>query len=407
MNVLNQKSPPSPLPDHVPAGVVRDVDFFDLARPGEDAQHGWWRMQQENPDIFWTSRNGGHWVVTRADLIEQVLNDYERFSNREIMIPRQENLFANLLYMDPPDHGPLRKVIMPALTKAALEKLEDEARKAAIDLLVDMVPRGECEFFSEFAQVLPIVVFLDMMGLPLEDRHTLLPLVEVVVLGNDVGKRMDARRQLAGYVQVWIDRRMANPGPDLISRIAHSDVGDRPITYEEIANMCVLLLFGGLDTVAAMISFIARDLALRPELRRRLIDDPDAMQPAIEEFIRRHGLVNAAREVTQDTTFAGIALKAGDLVQVPNCLHGLDDRRHADPLTIDFDRKAPIRHAAFGAGVHICPGGILARREIKVFLEEWLKRIPDFSIKEGTVPVTASGMVNGVKQLHLVWTPAA
>src|SRR6218665_2557302 len=99
MNVLNQKSPPSPLPDHVSAAVVRDVDFFDLARPGEDAQYGWWRMQQENPDIFWTSRNGGHWVVTRADLIEQILNDYERFSNREIMIPRQENLFANLLYM--------------------------------------------------------------------------------------------------------------------------------------------------------------------------------------------------------------------------------------------------------------------------------------------------------------------
>ena len=128
---------------------------------------------------------------------------------------------------------------MPALTKAALEKLEDEARKAAIDLLVDMVPRGECEFFSEFAQVLPIVVFLDMMGLPLEDRHTLLPLVEVVVLGNDVGKRMDARRQLAGYVQVWIDRRMANPGTDLISRIAHSDVGDRPITCLLYTSRCV------------------------------------------------------------------------------------------------------------------------------------------------------------------------
>jgi cytochrome P450 len=394
---------PGPSPDHIPPNLVRDVDFFALACPGEDPQHGWWRMQQANPDIFWTPRNGGHWVVTRADLIEQILNDHERFSNREIMIPRQENLFANLLYTDPPDHAPLRKVIMPALTKTALEKLEDEARQAATTALDELVPRGGCEFFSEFAQVLPIVVFLDMMGLPLDDRHKLLPLVETVVLGNDVAKRMDARMQLAGYVQVWIDRRVAQPGTDVISRIAHSNVGDRPITPEEISNMCVLLLFGGLDTVAAMISFIARDLALRPELRKRLIKEPEIMPAAIEEFLRRHGLVNAAREVTHDFDFEGLKFKTGDLVQVPNCLHGLDDRRHADPLTIDFDRPTPIRHASFGSGVHICPGGILARREIKVFLEEWLRRIPDFAIKEGSVPLTASGMVNGVKELHLVW----
>lgn len=394
----------APIPDHVPQGLVRDVDFFTLAQSGEDAQEGWFRMASQSPDLFWTPRNGGHWIVTRALLIDEVLSDHERFSSRSIMIPREISP-PGLINVDPPLHGPMRKVIMPALTKSALEHLESEARKAAIAALDEIAPRGECEFFSEFAQVLPITVFLDMMGLPLEDRHKLLPLVETITSDNDIARRAEARQALTGYVVGWVDKRLAAPEKDLVTHIAQAQVGDRPIAYQEAIALCVLLLLGGLDTVAAMISFIARDLALQPELRRRLIEEPEIMPSAIEEFLRRHGLVNAARLVTTDTELAGVALREGDLVQAPNCLHGLDPARHADPLKIDFDRPKPIKHATFGNGVHICPGGILARREIKVFLEEWLKRIPDFAIRPGTVPVTPTGMVNGVSALRLVWEP--
>ena len=393
-------------PTHVPAELCRDVDIFHLIQGNEDAQEAWWRLQQTMPQIFWTPHNGGHWIATRADLIEEIQEDYGRFSHRQNNIPPVPHVFPVMLNMDPPEHTPLRKIIMPALNKSALAQLEDEARKAAKTILDDLAPKGECEFISEFAQVLPIVVFLDMMGLPQEDRPMLLPWAEVVVRGSDVQQRAQAQANMAQYIMGYIQQRMQNPGSDLVSKIAQSQVDDRPISFEETTGMCLLLLFGGLDTVASMIGFIARYLALHPDVRHRLVSDPDIMQNAIEELIRRHGLANTAREVTHDIEFHGVSLHKGDLMQIPNALHGLDDRRHADPLKVDFDRPAPIRHAAFGNGPHICPGGILARREVKVFLLEWLARIPDFEIKPGTRPVIATGMVNGVQELHLVWKPA-
>ena len=392
-------------PAHVPEELVRDVDYTNLIQGDEDAQEAWKRVQQTSPEIFWTPRNGGHWVVTRASLIEEIQEDFERFSHRFVTAPPTPVEFPMLISMDPPEHTEMRKVIMPALNKTALQNLEDEARKAAREIVAEIAPRGECEFVSEFSNVLPIVVFLGMMGLPLEDREMLLPVAETCLRGPTLDARLDAHKVLNAYVRKWVEERRAKPGTDLISRVAHSQVGDREITFEETMGMCVMLMLGGLDTVAGMLGYVTRYLAMHPEARHRLIDDPEIMPSAIEELIRRHGLANTSRYITRDMDFHGVKLKEGEMIQVPNVLYGLDDALHDDPLTVNFDRPTPIRHAAFGNGVHICPGGILARREIKVFLQEWLARIPDFAIKPGTKPKMATGAVNTVHELHLVWEP--
>ena len=394
-------------PSHVPDALVRDVDMYNLIHGEEDAQEAWYRAIKGAPEIFWTPRYGGYWIAIRAGLIQEIQEDWEHFSHRNFVIPKQEFHTPSMLALDPPEHTPLRKIIMPALTKSALALLEDRARIAAKNAIDRIYAKGECEFINDFATVLPIVVFLDMMGLPQEDRAMLLPYVEMETRSSNDAERQEAQMFMAGYIARHIEDRKQHPKDDLITHVITSEVGDRKITNEEAVGYLLLLLFGGLDTVASMIGFIARHLALHPESRQRLIDDPAIMQSAIEELIRRHGLSNTARELVTDYEFHGVNLKQGDMIQIPNLLFGMDDNIHENPLLVDFDRPTPIRHAAFGNGPHICPGGILARREIKVFLEEWLSRIPDFAIKPGTRPVIKTGMVNAVMEMHLVWEPHA
>jgi cytochrome P450 len=206
------------------------------------------------------------------------------------------------------------------------------------------------------------------------------------------------------YLTPYIDARMNRPGEDVISMVITSDIGGRPPSRDEVFGMATLLLFGGLDTVASQLGFIALHLARQPEHRRQLVEKPEIRARATEELIRRYGLPNTARVLTQDYEYKGITLRKGDMIQLPKCLHGLDDRKNADPATVDFDRKPSlIKHAAFGAGPHICPGASLARRELMVFMDEWLPLIPDFAIDPDKPLVMKSGPVNGVLELHLTW----
>jgi cytochrome P450 len=166
-------------------------------------------------------------------------------------------------------------------------------------------------------------------------------------------------------------------------------------------------LSGGLDTVKNLLGFVALFLATHPDHVRQLREKPEIIPHAIEELIRRHGVSNTARLVVTDYDFLGVHLKAGDQLQGVTALFGLDDETVPNPMDVDFNRPAPIPHAAFGNGAHRCPGAILARRELKVWLEEWLPRIPEFAVKPGTTPQQAAGMVNNVSELWLSWRTGA
>jgi cytochrome P450 len=148
--------------------------------------------------------------------------------------------------------------------------------------------------------------------------------------------------------------------------------------------------------------FFARFLAENPAHRQRLIDDPSLIQPALEELLRRHSIPMVARTVTQDLILKDVVMKVGDRVILETCLHGIDEQAWPEPLKVDFDRKT-ASHMAFGRGIHKCPGANLARAELRIFLEEWLKRIPHFAIKPGEQVVTANGAVMGVTRLPLAW----
>ena len=390
-------------PAHVSPERVVDFDYLAPEGHEHDVHRAWSRLHAPGiPDIVWTPHYGGHWIATRAADIDAMQLDSARFSHAAVNVPKAEQMIRLVpLEMDPPEHTPFRALLSPKFGPRPVADLESSVRALAIELIEGFVAQGECEFVDAFAKRLPIVVFLRLVDLPLEDRETLLEMTEAAVRG-DGERRMWSFQQLQQYIGQWIVARRARPGPDLFSTMVNAKVHGRDYTPEETFGMMVNVIFGGLDTVASSIGFLTRHLAEHPSLRQQLVADRALIPVAIEEFLRRFGIPNTARVITRDFEYGGVPFKAGEQITLPKALHGLDERRYADPLTVDFARPSS-RHAAFGDGPHRCPGAGLARMELRVFLEEWLSRIPDFGIKPGASPVTSSGNVNGMMVLPLVW----
>lgn len=395
----------SDIPAHIPPELVRDVDIYNLPGSAEDVHRAWKAVQDSAPDVFYTPRYGGYWVLTRQELLAQVFPDHERFSSHKaIGIPP---LAAEIppqipIEIDPPQHRYFRAPVNLALSPKKIQEYGEDARRLAAELIEGFRTKGGCEFVSDFAGHLPMDIFLTMVDLPREDRAYLVAQTEKMTRGGSETDRNRTVQEIFGYLDGWIRKRREQPGEDLISQIIQVKVGDRPISHEEILSECALVLFGGLDTVASTMGFIARFLAENPEHRRELAARPELIPQAIEELIRRFSIPTIGRVLTRDLELGGVVMKAGDRVMLNVCFAGLDERAWPEPLKVDFRRQAQ-EHLGFGRGHHKCPGANLARRELKIFLEEWLRRIPEFSIKPGEQAVTMSGNVSGMKYLPLVW----
>lgn len=394
-----------PVPAHVPASLVRDFDLYRL--PGletgqtSDVHALWKAVQDTSPRVFWTPHHGGHWVVHRYADIEQLLLDHGTFSNAEPFIPKGIIPFQTPVQLDPPDHTAFRKLLMPAFTPAALAGATAAARQAAIDIIDEIRPRGGCEFVAEFAGVMPIIAFLNLVSLPREDTAYLRGVAMVMSNPSNPGAPA-AWAEMSDYVRKQIALRREAPRDDLISSFLRAEVTGRSLTDEEIFSMTLLVVGGGLDTVASMTSLLAAHLAQHPELQQQLVMQPDLLDKAPEEIVRRFGTSNLARLVRKDVDIAGVRIKAGDIVLGLFPLAGLDETVNEDPLRLDFARARP-RHFAFGTGPHTCIGNRLAKREIHIFLDEWLKRIPEFRLAPGTMPHVHTGIVNSVTRLELAW----
>ena len=390
-------------PPHVPPELVRDFDFNRV--PGaEQNVYLAWKALHDGPEIFWTPRYGGHWVLTRAEDIEAVQQDATLFSHEVMTLPRDSKPFKTVpIQYDPPEHTPFRILLNAAFSPKRVNALEESTRAWCNELIDAFVARGECEFMVDFAKQYPIGIFLRLMDLPWDERPKFLKWAEASVRNPDAENRKATYLAIADYLSKVIEQRRANLGDDMISDLIRGQVDGRPMTEQELMGMTVLLFVGGLDTVAGQLGFVTAFLAEHPGHRRQLIENPALIGPAIEELLRRHGMSNTVRLVTQDTEFKGLQFKKGELVMVPISLHGMDERRWADPLAVKFDRPDARTHDTLGKGPHRCAGAHLARLEIRIFLEEWLRRIPEFELKDGERPVHVTGGVNGVTRLMLSW----
>jgi cytochrome P450 len=270
-----------------------------------------------------------------------------------------------------------------------------------VQLIDRIADRGECDITRAFGTPLPVVIFMRLMGLPLDRLETFLSWEHDLLHSGDVQKRVVAARSIYDFLAELIEERRANPVDDLASFAVTMEVEGRALTRDEIMGMCYLFFVGGLDTVAATLGYIFYYLATHDDDRRRLADDFSLIPNAIEELMRRHSVVSTRRLVTQDMEFHGAPLKAGDYVECDLSLSGTDPKAYENPLAVDITRK-PNPHLAFGGGPHRCFGSNLARAEMRIGIEEWLKRIPDFHVKAGAELYSHLG-VKGLDALPIVW----
>jgi cytochrome P450 len=389
------------IPEHVPADLLVDLDIYDLPDDGADAHAAWQQFRGHGPLVY-SPYNGGHWVAVDGHDIVAMWRDPQTYSSWAVGLPDHGMSRQIPIEIDPPEHSEYRANIARFFTPSEVNRLEPEIRALAVRLIEGFRARGECEFIGEFAEQLPLIVFLTLMGLPQEDRIPLHAMVEAFARHPDLKIKQDAYNGLRHYLDDWIEKRLANPGSDVISFIARAEIGGRPYTRDEALSTCTLALLGGLDTVASSLGFWALHLARHPAQRAAIRQSGQGtLLQIINEFLRRFPIPNLSRVVTRDLVHRGVQMKKGDRILLSPSLHNLDPALYPDPFTVDFDRKP--RHVTFGAGPHMCAGANLARCEFKIFLEEWLTRIPEFRVKPGTTPVMKAAPTNTVEELWLVW----
>jgi len=291
------------------------------------------------------------------------------------------------LQVDPPRHTQYRRLLNPRFVPREIEKLEPDVRKLVRELLDSFADRGHCDFHEEFATPLPSGIFLALAGLPMSDLPTFLrwrdntirPDVEPGDLEGAAAIRAATAREVSDYFRAAIAQKRAEPDDRLLSQIVHSTIDGQPLTETELLGIAHLLLLGGLDTVTATLDCMVVYLANHPDRRQMLVDDPSRIPAAIEELLRWETPVMVVpREVKQDIELGGVQLSAGDGVTLVLGAANLDDDEFADP-SVDFGR-IPNKHVAFGGGHHLCLGAHLARLELRVALEEFHARIPNYRI---------------------------
>jgi cytochrome P450 len=398
-----------PVPSHVPAERVVD---FDVLRPrgiDEVGPHeAWRRLQTESQfDLVWTPRNEGHWIALRGKYVRAVYRDTEHFSNRAIQVPKSEGMDSKLVptHMDPPEHTPYREVLNKAIGPTAVKGWESLMRRRAAEVIEGFAPRGECEFVSDYAREFAGSLILTLLDLPVDDAPRVKGWIDQMTRPDGSMSVAQVFEKLYAYVEPIIGERVGQDGDDLITLSVNSDVDGQPMSNDKRCGFVAQLLVGGLDTVINMTSFFMEFLATSPQHRRQLADAPAMIPKAVEELIRRFPVIAEGRLVKRDTELDGITIKTGDFVLAPSMLAGLDEQWNECPMEVDFGRKR-IGHVAFAEGPHMCPGQYFARRQMKISLEEWFKRIPEFEIAPGTNIAYRAGSVVTIESLPLVWEAA-
>lgn len=389
------------IPDHVPEHLVIDLDIYDV--PGGDVDpQGAWRIFQGKAPLVYSPYNGGCWIPTEGDDVFRFFRDAKRYSSSMVAIPDPAADIMLPIQADPPIHSKHRANIQAFFTPSAVAALDPKIRTLTIDLIEGFKGKGGCEFVSEFALQLPLTIFLEMVGLPLSDRLMLRGYIETFINSTDLQEMAAAHGAIHHYLDGWVDERIANPGDDAISKVTQAKIDGVPYTRVEIISTLTLLLHAGLDTVANMMSFMALHLARHPKDRAYIRDNPDKMHNIIQELVRRYSGPNLGRVVAEDHVYKDVFLKKGDRVFLIPSFFNQDANTIDNPDEVDFTRDS--RHITFGSGPHTCAGALLARRELAVFLEELVTRLPDFEIDEARGFKLRALPQNTVAELWLKWS---
>ncbi|MEG9224706.1 cytochrome P450 [Aeromicrobium sp. Sec7.5] len=364
--------------------------------------------------IVWNTYGGGFWMLLNDETVRAAFHDHEVFSSDSTVVTVPEPNWHWIPTMEnPPRHKLYRRVLNPPFSPRAVRDREDRIRQHATDFIDTFVADGRVNFVEAFAKEYPTKVFLEILGLPHEDSPQMVEWVEAVFggLGSEdpVAAKAGGDAQVAinaYFVELLADRK-ANPREDeFFTDLTRSSIGDDPISDEDFLNICNVLILAGLDTVKSQLGYIMLHLAENPDDRQRILDEPDLIPVAVDEMVRVYSIVMDGRKVAQDTEFHGCPMKAGEMVMLTVPSATRDETKYANPGKVDFDRTDSTGHLAFAAGPHKCLGNHLARREMIIAIEEWLRRIPHYQAVEVDA-LRETGPQLGLEELWLEWEVTA
>ena len=370
-------------------------------------------LRDECPVATFEGFGRGTWIVSRFEDVRYVLRHPEIFSSDIVAVDIGQDRPLIPLQVDPPHHAKYRRVIDPTLGPHEIAPLETEVRKLVNELIDSFIDRGEVDAHAEFAVPLPCTVFLQLCGLPLDNLDQFLAWKDGIIRPDTEDPEEAARirketgASMYAYFETALDEREGAGGTDLLSRFFTSEVDGRRMSREEMLDICYLFILGGLDTVTSTLDCSLAYLAEYPEHRQALAEDQSLIPAAVEELLRLHTpVMQVLRAVAQPTEMHGVKMEPGDTVMV---MLGAAD---TDPTEFggragdyDIGREAN-RHLAFGGGPHRCLGSHLARFELRLALEEWHRRIADYSVAEGAQLAYSPG-IREIAELPMRFTAAA
>ena len=400
-------------------GPVTDwATDFDHGSPAynNNIHQIWDDLKAAGCPIAHTERYGGVWLPLTHDLVKEIAYDPTRFSSLTPVVQQLKPSEARLedpdalgapigpvppISSDPPFHADARRLLLPAFSPKVIDPLRKEVEEICNKLIDDMGDVDAIDAAVQYTQHIPVLVVAQMVGLPLSDADRFRGWVDMVLGGIGAERSEERLAQFMAmdeYLTKHIEEHIANPQDDLTSYLLDAEIFGEKLSPRHVFGTILLLIIAGIDTTWSGIGSSLWHLASNPVDRRRLVENPGKIPMAVEEFLRAYAPVTMARMVTDDMEFHGVQMKKEDRVLLPFPAANRDENQFANPAVVDIEREEN-RHAAFGLGIHRCIGSNLARLEMNVAIEVFLKRFPDFELDTTEQVTWSTGQVRGPRNL--------
>jgi cholest-4-en-3-one 26-monooxygenase len=379
-------------------------------------------LRNEQP-VYWhedPAQGVGFWAVTKQKDLDFVSKNPDLFSSSEKSCLLHESdperlalMRMQMINMDPPDHLKYRRLVRNAFVPKKVDSYEARFQDIARDIVSKAVEGGRCEFVEDMASELPLIAICELMGVPIEKRKRLFELTNIM-LGMDDPELTTteedgtlAMMEMFFMAQELAEQHRANPQDDIVNVLLNGTVEDEPLTDEEFCHFFLLLIVAGNETTRTVTSHGMRLLMDHPDQYQMLVDNPDLLEGAIEEFLRFNPAVIAFRRTAMaDLELGGQQIKKGDKIQMYYAAASADEDVFEDADAFDITRAqredVKNQHRAFGIGEHFCLGSHLARLELKVIFEEMLKRVRHPRL-DGEINWLRSNFIHGIKSMPIAF----
>jgi cytochrome P450 len=353
-------------------------------------------MRAKHP-VAHSDEHGGFWVVSRYDDVLRVAQDWKTFSSAHgVSVPGNESVVRAIPeHLDPPLHREYKRLINAFFTPAAVAPYEQPTRALVTRLVDEFIDAGRCDFMAAFARPFPGLAFFDLvLGAPSDRLAELTDMAAAVSLPTNLN-RHEASRGLYMWIKEFLDaRREQPPRGDVVDAVLAAEIEGRPIAPDDAIAVVLLLILGGLETTAGALGQIMIRFCREPQIPALLRDQPERIADAVEELLRLEPpFVAIARTAMADTEVGGRRIRKGEKVLIYWASANRDEAEFTCPAEFDLDRPSN-RHLAFGAGPHRCAGSNLARLNLRIALEELVRRLDDVRLDETAEPIEFHSVLN-------------